>query len=72
VLLFVKFSDTPIRRDVRKIYHFEESASEIELQTAELRSTVTLVKGPSSAERESTVISGSPAVKRQETKKFSS
>ena len=36
ILLFVKWSDKPIRRDVRKIYHFEESASEIELQTAEL------------------------------------
>ena len=36
VLLFVKWSDKPIRRDVRKIYHFEESASEVELQTAEL------------------------------------
>ena len=38
VLLFIKWSDKPIRRDVRKIYHFEESASEIELQTAELSS----------------------------------
>jgi hypothetical protein len=43
VKLFRSWDQQEIRRDIRRIYHFEESASEIELQTSELLATAELM-----------------------------